>query len=100
MRIVDTIEVKQNLHLVMRENGKIEARRDGHNIFVDLGREWLTELISYRSFSPDVTYRDDRVRYMGVGIGGTRQLALAVANVDPLLTIYPGTNAQTDTDPT
>lgn len=100
MRFVDTVQVKQNLHLVARERGKIVARRDGHNIFVDLGREWLCQLISYSAFSPDVPYRNDRVRYMGVGIGGTRQLALGVANAAPLVTVYPGTNSQTDTEPT
>lgn len=99
MRIRDVIEVKQNLHIVMRERGKIVQRRDGHNIFVNLGREWLTELIAYRSFSPDTPFREDRIRYMGFGIGGTRQLALPTANADPLLTVYPGTNVQTDTDP-
>jgi hypothetical protein len=95
-----TIEVKQNVHLVARERGKIVARRDGHNIWVNLGREYLASLIAYSSFTPVTPERDDRIRYMGVGIGGTRQLALAVANAVPLITAYPGSNAQTDTDPT
>lgn len=93
-----TIEVKQNVHLVARERGKIVARRDGHNIWVNLGREYLASLIAYSSFTPLTPERNDRVRYMGVGIGGTRQLALAVANAAPLTTAYPGANAQTDTD--
>lgn len=95
-----TIEVKQNVHLIARERGKIVARRDGHNIWVNLGREYLASLIAYSSFAPLTTERDDRIRYMGVGIGGTRQLALAVANAVPLVTAYPGSNAKTDTDPT
>jgi hypothetical protein len=44
---------------------------------------------------------------MGLGIGGNRQLALTTANASPLGAnppapngAYPGTNAQTDTDPT
>ena len=95
-----TIEVKQNLHLTMRERGKLVARRDGHNIWVNLGREYLASLIAYSAFSPLTPERDDRVRYMGLGIGGTRQLALGVANAAPLVTAYAGSNAQTDTDPT
>lgn len=100
MRLVSTIEVKQNVKLTLRERGKIVARREGHNIFVDLGREWLSELIAYASYSPDVTIRDDRVKYMGVGIGGTRQLQASVANSPPISPPYSGTNIQEDTDVT
>lgn len=95
-----TIQVKSNLRLTMRERGKIVARRVGHNIFLNLGREWLTQLVAYSSFSPLTPYRDDRIRYMGVGMGGTRQVAPTVANASPLIDAYPGTNAQVDTDPT
>lgn len=100
MRIVDIIEVKQNLSLIARERGKIVARRDGHNIWLDLGREYLAQLISLSSFNPDVPVREDRIKYMGVGIGGTRQLALAVANAAPISPPYVGANTQTDSDPT
>lgn len=100
MQLVETIEVKQNLSLVARERGKIVARRVGHNIFLDLGREWLSELIAYQSFGPDVPFRDDRIKYMGLGIGGSRQVALGVANSPPITPPYSGTNVQTDTDPT
>jgi hypothetical protein len=100
LRRNSTIEVKQNLHLTMRDRGKIVARRDGHNIWTNLGREYLAGLIAYSSFSPLTPERDDRVRYMGLGIGGTRQLALGIANAAPLVTAYPGSNANTDTSPT
>jgi len=99
MRIIDELEVKQNVHIIARERGKIVARRDGHNIFLNLGREWLAELISLASLGPDVPERDDRVKYIGLGIGGTRQLALAHANAAPYGTSYQGTNTQTDSDP-
>ena len=94
-----TVQVKNNLSLIARERGKIVARREGHNIWLDLGREYLARLIAYASFSPLTTYRDDRIRYMGFGIGGDRQIAPAVANSPPLSTAYPGTNTQTDSDP-
>lgn len=96
----DIIEVKSNLSLVMRERGKIVDRRDGHNIWVDLGREYLAKLIAYASFAPDVPERDDRIKYMGFGVGGTRQLAPSISSNPPISTAYPGTNIQTDTDPT
>lgn len=98
-RFVEDIEVRQNLILTARERGKIVERREGHNIWLNLGREYLASLIAYQTFSPDVTERDDRVRYMGFGIGGTRQIAPGVANAAPISPPYVGTNLQTDTDP-
>lgn len=97
MRIVDTIQVRSNLIITARERGKVVARREGHNIWLDLGREYLAQLIAYNSFGPDTPVRDDRIKYMGVGIGGTRQLALPTANSAPISPPYTGTNVQTDT---
>jgi hypothetical protein len=94
-----TVEVKSNLSLTLRERGKIVARREGHNIWLDLGREYLASLLAYRSMNPLTPERDDRIRYMGLGIGGNRQTSLAVANGPPVGTAYPGSNLQTDTDP-
>jgi hypothetical protein len=96
----ELIQVKSNLHLRVFERGKLVKHVKGHNIWLNLGREYLASLICYTSFSPLTTERDDRMRYMGVGIGGTRQLALSTANSPPLSSSYPGSNAQTDTDPT
>jgi len=99
MRIIEDVEARSNLTLVARERGKIVARRSGHNIWVDLGREYLAGLISFLSFGPDVPERQDRIKFMGFGIGGTRQVALGVANAPPLAGAYPGANSQTDTNP-
>jgi hypothetical protein len=96
----DTVEVKNNIHMVMRERGKIIGRRESHNIWLNLGREYLASLLAYSSFSPLTPERNDRIAYMGVGIGGNQQIALTTANTPPLVTAYPGTNNQTDTDPT
>lgn len=98
LHLVDDIEVKQNLVITARERGKIVTRRVGHNIWLNLGREWLAKLIAYQTLSPDVPEEDYRIKYMGFGIGGTRQLITPVTA--PVGTAYPGTNAQTDTDPT
>lgn len=99
MRLKETVEVKNNLRITARERGKIIQRRDGHNIWIDLGREYLASLIALVSYGPDTPERNDRIKYMGFGIGGTRQIAPGVANVAPMSTAYPGTNLQTDTDP-
>jgi len=100
MQFVDRIEVKQNVKLFARERGKLVDRREGANIFLDLGREWLTRLISLSSFDPDVPVGTDRIKYMALGIGGTAQLALPTANAAPITPPYTGPNAQTDDDPT
>lgn len=99
MHLLETIEVKQNVKIIARERGKIVTIREGHNIFLNIGREWLSHLISLATVGPDTAERSDRVKYIGLGIGGTRQLALAHANAAPYGTAYPGTNVQTDTDP-
>ena len=100
MRLNEDIEVKYNLDITARERGKIVDRRQVHNIFVDLGREWLSQLIAYASFSPDTPEREDRVKYMGFGIGGYRQTATTAANSSPISPPYVGSNLQTDTDRT
>jgi hypothetical protein len=99
-RLQERIETKNNIHMTMRERGKIVGRRESHNIWLNLGREYLASLLDYISFSPLTPERNDRIAYMGVGIGGNQQVALTVANSAPIVTAYPGTNNQSDTDPT
>lgn len=100
MRFVDTIKVRSNLIITARERGKIVARREGHNIWLDTGREFIAQLIAFQSFGPDTPVRNDRIKYMGVGIGGTRQLALPTANSAPISPPYTGNNAQDDSTST
>lgn len=106
MHLREGIPVRSNLFLTFRERGKIVARRQGHNIWLNLGREYLASLICYSSYTGTfpmavgVPERNDRIQYMGFGIGGTRQLAPGIANSAPLTPAYAGTNLQTDTDPT
>jgi len=98
LRLRDVIEVKSNVLLLMRERGKIVARREGHNIWVSLGSEYLAERISLQSYAPDTPYNTYHVKYMGMGIGGTAQKALDVANNPPISPPYVGTNDQVATD--
>jgi hypothetical protein len=99
-----------NVHIVMREaksRKKIEER-DSHNIFINYGRDWLAHVIALQAAG--VPFREDRIRYMAYGIGGTAQI---VASADIRTTYgYPdfpdawnggggsGDPQQTDTDPT
>jgi hypothetical protein len=99
MKFIGDIEVRSNLRLTVRERGKIVDRREGHNIWLDLGREYLAKLISLASYGPDVPEENSRIKYMGLGIGGNRQVAPGVANSPPMSVAYPGNNVQTDINP-
>lgn len=108
MKFIEDIEVKTNLIIVARERGKIVQRSETHNIFLDLGREWLSRLIAYNTYSPDTYQRNDRVRYIGFGIGGIRQVAPILADASPIggpgdpyeasSAAGIGSNIQTDVD--
>lgn len=92
-------KVKSNLRLTLRERGKIVARREGHNIWLDIGRVYLAQLLTYTSFGPLTPEQNNRISYIGFGIGGTKQSAFAIANNEPMLSNYPGTNHDTDQEP-
>lgn len=67
------IKVHSNVDLTLRDKpgGKIIEKRSDHNIFLDYGREWISELIALQPI--DAYFRTDRIRYMAFGIGSTRQ---------------------------
>lgn len=89
-----------NLILQAYEGDKLCYEHRGSNIWVNNGRSYLRDLISYASFSPLTTFEDRRIRYLGFGIGGDRQVQPAIANNPPMSADYPGTNLQTDIFPT
>ena len=80
---------EDNVLIKIRERGKLIGTRSGHNTWVENGRKYLSELITYSSFSPLTTVRSDRLRYMGVGIGSAGQNNPSVADSPPFSTAYP-----------
>lgn len=73
MRFREEIKVGSNvrLRLLDKPGGRVVEQRESHNIFVNYGREWIAELTAYETtLTP---FREDRIRYMSVGIGGTAQ---------------------------
>jgi len=106
MRIAEELEVKWNLEIDLFERGKRRLwHQRQHNIVVNTGRQMICEVITPSSLGPSSFTRtqDTVVRYIGFGIGGTRQNNPAAASA-PYSSSYPtgygGTNAQTDTDVT
>lgn len=94
---VDIIEAKVNVRIVARERGKIVARRDSHNIWVNFGREYLAKTISPLDGTYTTPVNNAVVRYIGLGIGGDAQ-TLDIAGTFPTLdTHYPGQNIFDDT---
>lgn len=95
----DLVEAKVNVRITARERGKKVPRhcREGHNIWVNQGRQYLAEVISPK----DNTFGDHYleppvrvVRYMGLGIGGDSQ---SLTPAGALVTDYPGQNLFDDT---
>lgn len=69
-----------------RENGKIVpgSHRDGKNIWTLTGREFLARLMSYAAYSPDEAARNDRIRYLGFGVGTTPEVSSVSQLVSPI----------------
>lgn len=81
------VHVQGWVRSVMRERGKIVpgSHRDGHNIWTNVGREYLAMLMSASSLSPTTTYfRSDRVMYIGVGTGSQIEEANVIGLVNPV----------------
>lgn len=104
--LVDRIEVKSNVRLVARERGKIIAVREAHNIFLDVGREWMTRLTSYATLPAagvapgvDDPAENYRLRYMGFGIGSTSQIFPSGLFTAAPLDDYGATFEQSGDDP-
>lgn len=69
-----------------RERGKIVpgSRREGKNIWTLAGREFLARLMSYSAYAPDEAARNDRIRYLGFGIGTTPEVSSVSRLVSPI----------------
>lgn len=106
MKLNEDLEVRSNLLISGFDRGKRRVLfQQTHNIVVNGGRQFLVENIAASAFAGAAFTRHQNtvVRYIGFGIGGTRQ-ADPDAAATPLSDAYPGgyggTNAQTDVDRT
>lgn len=62
------VQVKGWVKALVRERGKLVRAVEGHNVWTNTGREYLSNLISLQSTS-GTPFRDDRVAFIGVGTG-------------------------------
>ena len=96
--LIDRLEVKSNMFITAYERGKKVPSmcRESHNIWVDLGREFLPRAISPLSIAPGGAvlgpYWQYWVQYFAFGIGGNKQ-TIDIASFYPTLAqAYPGGN--------
>lgn len=80
---------ENNVLIKIFERGKLVGTREGHNVWVDRGRQYLAEMVGYATISADVPERNERLRYMQLGIGSQKQNQLGMANTSPIITAYP-----------
>lgn len=79
------VQVKGWVKTLMRERGKIVpgSLREGHNIWTNTGREYLAMLMSLET-APTTSFRNDRIAYIGVGIGSQIEDASVTSLVQPV----------------
>lgn len=105
--IREKIDIRWNLQISVEDRGKSKIwHHRTHNIVVNTGEQFMAEVITPATLGPSGSFtreQDNIIRYIGFGIGGTRQNS-SDASASPLSDTYPagydGGNSQTDTDPT
>ena len=89
MHIIESLKdigVVSNVELVLRERGKIIARRDGHNVFTVTGRNLLSKLLAWQTISTtDIPFTHRRTRWIGVGKGSQLEVTTVSSLVNPVL---------------
>jgi len=72
-----------NVFITVRENGRVTARRSGHNTWVDQGREYLAQLVTLGSTE------ERGIKHIAFGIGGVKQGMPYIADAPPMSVAYP-----------
>jgi len=78
-----------NVSLSLYRDDELLEHREGHNIWVDAGRLYLSKLVAYASFDADTPEEIRRIAHMGLGIGGVRQSMVSAINSSPIVDAYP-----------
>ena len=76
MRIEEVLKVSVNV--VVRaydEDGRLIARRRGHNVFTNTGKNWLVRAMGASNYGavPPTAHTAEKIMYMGYGCGGALQ---------------------------
>lgn len=95
------IELNNWVTVIARQRGKKVPGlcRNGHNVWTNSGREFLALLMSIET-PPATAFRNDRVAYIGVGMGGQPEEPGVVNLVQPVEYIVGEYLAPIDLPPT
>jgi hypothetical protein len=83
----ERVRVEGFFSAVCRERGKIVpgTRRQGFNIWTFTGREYLARMMSYAAYGiSDTPARNDRIRYVGFGVGTTPEVSSVSHLISPI----------------
>jgi len=76
----DWLRPRYNVRLRTRDpKGRIVEEYKGHNIYLNVGREWLLQHMTYQTYPavvgnpPPPTNHERRIAFMGLGVGGREQ---------------------------
>lgn len=81
------VEVHGWVKLVMRERGKIVpgTHREGHNVWTNTGREYVTQRMTPQlPGAPSTPYRSDMISYFAVGKGSQLEEPSVLSLQDPV----------------
>lgn len=70
-------------------HGKLVDAREGHNVWIRRGQQYLAEMLGYQELTAPTPERSDRLRYVGVGIGSAQQNRPDLADAGALAAAYP-----------
>jgi len=77
--------VKNNVFIKARRRGKLVHQWEGHNTWTDVGREYLSDMITLASYGPDTALINTRIKHLQFGVGGIQQGVIPA----PVIAAYP-----------
>lgn len=85
--------MRPNVFIEHRKRGKLVQRVETHNAWVHLGNKYLAEMVGLNPpFATPQPQRNDRIKYMQLGIGGKLQSGFSL--LPPMSTAYPAGSAE------